>query len=128
MRSNQINLHQIFVLAGLISLFVIYIIVWGQMIVNPSERTGTDFVAFYTAGRVAQENGFANAYDIALQREIQKKTVGFPLGTGQVLLYNHVPYLIPVLWVLVSQSYVASFVRWLLLLIGLYAWFDALAS
>ena len=91
------------------------------MIVNPSERTGTDFVAFYTAGRVAQENGFANAYDIALQREIQKKTVGFPLGTGQVLLYNHVPYLIPVLWVLVSQSYVASFVRWLLLLIGLYA-------
>ena len=90
------------------------------MIVNPSERTGTDFIAFYTAGHVAQENGFAHSYDIALQREIQEKEVGFQLGPRQVLLYNHIPYLIPVLQLLVSQSYVNSFIRWVLLLIGLY--------
>jgi hypothetical protein len=120
-RSDRINIRQIFVLTGVLSLFVIYAIIWGQMIVTPSERTGTDFIAFYTAGRVAQENGLANTYDVALQREIQEKEVGFHLGAGRVLLYNHMPYLIPVLQVLVSQSYVNSFVRWLLLLIALYA-------
>ena len=121
MRSNRIDIRRIFVLAGILSLFVIYAIIWGQMISNQSQRTGTDFIAFYTAGRVAQENGPAHAYDIALQQKIQEKEVGFQLNTGQVLLYNHMPYLIPLLQMLVSQSYVVSFVRWVLLLVSLYA-------
>jgi hypothetical protein len=37
-----------------------------------------------------------------------------------VLLYNHVPYLLPLLALLVGESYVASFVRWALLLLTLY--------
>ena len=61
MRAIQFKLQRIFVLAGMLSLFVVYLILWGRMIVNPADRTGTDFIAFYAAGRVAQENGLANA-------------------------------------------------------------------
>lgn len=121
MRSNQINIQRIFVLAGMLALFVIYAIIWSLMILNPSYRTGADFIAFYAAGRVAQENGLANAYDIALQQDVQENEVGFQLSAGQVLLYNHMPYLIPVLQVLVTQNYVTSFLRWTILLVGIYA-------
>lgn len=121
MRAIQFKLQRIFVLAGMLSLFVVYLLLWGRMIVNPADRTGTDFIAFYAAGRVAQENGLANAYNIDLQQGIQEYEVGFQLGSGQVLLYNHMPYLIPLLQVLVSQNYVASFSRWAILLIGVFA-------
>ena len=102
------------------SLFVIYAILWGRMIVNPSERTGTDFISFYAIGRVAQENGISHIYNVDLQQEFQEDEVGFPLSAGQVLLYLHVPYLAPLLQLLVTKSYVISFFRWTFLMIGLY--------
>ncbi len=43
-----------------------------------------------------------------------------PLERGQVLLYNHMPFLIPVLRAIVSADYLASFYRWLFLLVVLY--------
>lgn len=121
MRSNQVKMQRVFVLTGLLSLFVIYVVLWGEMIASPSERTGTDFMAFYTAGRVAQENGIAHTYDISLQQEIQETEVGFELCKGQILPYLHMPYLIPLLQILVTRSYVISFVRWILLMIGVLA-------
>jgi len=120
-RSNRIKMQRVLVLTGVFSLLLIYLVLWGKMIASPSERTGTDFMAFYTAGRVAQENGIAKAYDISLQQGIQETEVGFELREGQILPYLHMPYLIPVLQTLVTQSYVSSFVRWILLMIGVLA-------
>ncbi|HET9590064.1 MAG TPA: glycosyltransferase family 87 protein [Anaerolineales bacterium] len=117
---RSISLHRIFIIAGIASIFISYLAIWIRFINDPVERTGSDFIAFYSAGRVAQIHGTANAYDPRLQQQIQQEEVGFPLVPGQVLLYNHLPFLIPLLQIIVSTDYVASFYRWVILLIMLY--------
>jgi len=112
--------RRVFVIAGIASLFVSYLGVWIRFIKDPVERTGSDFIAFYSAGRVARSEGYACAYDPLLQQDIQEEQVRFPLARGQVLLYNHLPFLLPILRVIVSSNYVNSFYRWVLLLIALY--------
>ncbi len=90
------------------------------MITNPSERNGTDFIAIYSAGRIAQTHGFPHIYDIELQQKTEQEVVGFELVEGQVLLYNHLPYLVPLLALVVDEDYVGSFQRWVLILISIY--------
>lgn len=114
------SLHRIFVLTGIISLSVSYLGLWIRFINDPIERTGSDFIAFYSAGRVAQEKGLSSVYDPLLQQAIQEDEVGFPLVKGQVLLYNHLPFLVPILHIIVNDDYVNSLYRWVFLLITLY--------
>lgn len=109
---QRINFHRIFIAAGIVSLIVSYLVVWIRLINDPVERTGSDFIAFYTAGRIAQEEGSSRVYDIALQREVEEEQVGFALAAEQVLQYNHLPFLIPILQLIVTPDYVASFHRW----------------
>ena len=116
MKSSR--LRWIFIVVGSLSLIISYLGIWIRFINNPVERTGSDFIAFYTAGRVAQSYGAAYVYNISLQQDIQEEQVGFSLVPGQVLLYNHLPFLIPILHILVSADYVGSFYRWIFLLIG----------
>jgi hypothetical protein len=114
------NLRRIFIIAGLVSLLASSIGIWIRMINDPVERTGSDFIAFYSAGRVAQNAGMASVYNPLLQQQIQQQEVGFPLVQGQVLLYNHLPFLLPILRMIVNTNYVASFYRWIILLIAIY--------
>ena len=116
---KHINFHRVFVLAGLITLVVVYAILWFRMISSPAERTGADFIVFFTAGRITQTDGAAHVYEPLMQQAVQQAEVGFQLAPGQVLLYNHVPYLIPILNLLISRNYVASFYRWAVLLLAL---------
>jgi len=116
---KRINFRRVFVLAGLLTLVVVYAILWWQMISSSAERTGADFIVFFTAGRISQTDGAAHVYEPLLQQAIQQAQVGFQLAPGQVLLYNHVPYLIPILKVLISGNYVASFYRWAMLLLAI---------
>jgi hypothetical protein len=118
---NKIDFRRVGLVAGLFGLLIVYAILWLRMIASRSERTGADFIAFYAAGRVVQADGWSRVYEPELQQRFQEEQVGFALAPGQVLLYNHVPYLLPMLVPLVSQSYVASFVRWVLLLLLLCA-------
>jgi hypothetical protein len=113
-------LHRVFVLTGIISLFASYLGLWIRFINDPIERTGSDFIAFYSAGRVAQDKGYSRVYDPLLQQAVQEEQVGFRLVKGQVLLYNHLPFLVPVLRFLVNPDYVHSFYRWVLLLVAFY--------
>lgn len=114
------SIRRIFLIAGIASLVISYLGIWIRFINDPVERTGSDFIAFYSAGRVAQSNGLTNVYKPLLQQQIQQEEVGFPLVQGQVLLYNHLPFLIPILRTIVSTNYVASFYRWIILLMALY--------
>jgi len=108
-------------LAIIISLAFGYVVQWKQMISSPVYRTGTDFIHFYAAGQIAQRYGISSVYKLDLQRKIEEEVVGFPLAEGQVLPYNHIPYLIPLLQGLISDNYVGSFARWIIILIILYA-------
>lgn len=114
------RVQRIFIIAGIVSLFAAYIGWWFRFINDPVQRTGADFIAFYAAGRVAQEYGFSRTYEPGLQQAVQEAVVGFPLVQGQVLLYNHPPLLHPILRLLVTPNYVASFHRWIALLIVIY--------
>jgi len=114
------SIRRVFIIAGMVSLFVSYLGIWVRFINDPVERTGSDFIAFYSAGRVAQEEGIRKVYNPVLQQQIQQEEVGFPLVPGQVLLYNHLPFLLPILQTLVNTNYVASFYRWVILLSALY--------
>jgi hypothetical protein len=107
-------------LAGSVSLLIIYFVWWGRMIGDPAERNSTDFIAYYSAGRVAQTHGFASVYDIEQQQRIEQEVVGSQLMEGQVLLYIHMPYLVPLLALVVDENYVGSFIRWVLILITVY--------
>ncbi len=106
--------------AGIISLLIIYVVWWGRMIADPVQRTSADFISFYSAGRVAQLHGMASIYNAQYQQDVEQDVVGFPLVKGQVLLYNHMPYLAPLLALVFNENYVASFERWLLILIAVY--------
>ena len=116
----QISSWRSLFFAGAVALLTIYVVWWGRMIANPVERTSTDFISFYSAGRVARLQGFASIYNADEQQKVEQDVVGFPLVEGQVLLYNHMPYLAPLLALVMSDHYVASFVRWLLILVALY--------
>ena len=90
------------------------------MITDPVERTGADFIHFYSAGRIAQSQGATHVYDLSLQQKVQEEQVGFPLAPGQVLPYNHIPYLIPILKTIINPDYIVSFYRWDSIMILLY--------
>ena len=114
------GLRRIFIVAGIVSLFVSYLGVWIRFINNPVERTGADFIHFYSAGRIAQSEGAGQVYDLALQHKIEEQQVGFLLAPGQVLPYNHMPFLIPILQTIVSPDYVSSFYRWVLIMVTIF--------
>jgi len=90
------------------------------MIRDPVERTGADFIHFYSAGRIAQSHGAAHVYDLVLQHDVEEEQVGFPLASQQVLPYNHLPFLIPLLQITINADYVGSFYRWVLIMITIY--------
>jgi hypothetical protein len=114
------DFRRLLLVAGVASLLASYTLIWLRFVHDPSERTSLDFIAFYAAGRAARLHGDACVYDLQRQQEIEQTLVGVPLGPGQVQLYLHMPFLIPVLRLIMSADYVASFYRWLSLLIVSY--------
>jgi hypothetical protein len=87
---------------------------------NPALRTGADFISFYTAARIAQEKGFSSVYNVDLQHDMMQQIMGKSLPHDQFLPYNHMPYLVPLLRVLVSADYVASFQHWVFFMFLVY--------
>jgi hypothetical protein len=114
------RIYRVLIIAGVVSLLISYLGLWVRFIHDPVERTGSDFIAFFSAGQVARESGYPYVYLPDRIREVQSGIVGFELGERQVLLYNHPPYMVPILLLLFNEDYVASFYRWIVLLMLLY--------
>lgn len=117
---ENIDLWRVFQITAVCSLAIIYAFQWGKMISIPSERTGADFIHFYAAGRISQDYGFSYVYNLNLQRKMEEAVLGFKLAEWQVLPYNHMPYLIPFLNLLVNANYIGSFMRWVFIMISIY--------
>jgi hypothetical protein len=113
----RVNLRRVFIFTAIAALIIIYTALWVRMISSPTERTGTDFIHFYAAGQIAQRWGSDKVYKLDLQKTIEEEQVGFSLASAQILPYNHMPYLIPALWLITSENYVASFYRWVFLML-----------
>ena len=118
---DKVNYRRIFIIAGASALFLSYLGIWLRMINDPVERTGSDFIHFYSAGRIAQLHGPERVYNLMLQHDFEEAQVGFELAEDQILPYNHMPFLIPLLQLTMSHDYVRSFYRWVALMIVVYA-------
>lgn len=116
-RSSRLR---IFIAASIAALFISYLGIWMRLINDPVERTGADFIHFYSAGRIARLYSPSHVYNLALQQKMEEEQVGFPLAREQILPYNHMPFLIPILQVIVDENYIGSFYRWNALMIIVY--------
>lgn len=114
---QKINFRRVFVVSGLTTLVIVYVVLWARMISNPVERTGADFIAFYAAGRIAQNEGPEQAYDLALQQKYEEEVVGFAIDPQQMSPYLHPPFVVPLAQAVALDDFVLSFILWNLVML-----------
>jgi hypothetical protein len=119
--AKSIDLGRVLLIAGTTILVLVYGIMALRVFSDPVQRTGSDFIAFYAAGRVAQVYSPSQIYDISLEQSIQQEVVKFELEPGQILLYNHVPFLLPFILAVTNWNYLDSFIRWAILLLAVFS-------
>ena len=120
---RRLNVRWLVTTSCLVALVLSYCLLWLRMITNPVQYTGADFITFYTVGTIGQRYGLQHVYDFNLQKDVEEEVVGFEIDPSNVLPHNHVPFINPVLVLLVMATggkYIPGFIVWDLLLIGLY--------
>jgi len=123
---QNVNFRRVFIISALLILISIYAALWARMITDPAERTGTDFIAFYAAGRIAREHGFSQVYDLSLQQNVEEEVLGFPIFPDDVNPFVHPPFILPVLSAISYWGYQTAFYAWgifLLCIFVLSSWF-----
>ncbi len=128
MQNSKISYRRVFVLAGLVALVLIYFFLWVRTFEDPAQRTGSDFITFYTAGRMALHGDLSHIFDPQVQRAVEESVLGFQIQPSGLAPFVHPPFLVPVFAVLAHFDYSVAFVLWsvlLALLCGLVAWYAA---
>lgn len=118
MNIRKLNFRRILTYAAILSLLIYFILSWASMIADHYERTGSDFMGFYTYGRISQTQGVQYIYDIDEQKKLQEQIVGHPVTP---IFYTHLPFIAPLATALVDEDYVDSFKRWAVVLLLLNA-------
>ena len=113
---TAIHPRRLFTNVGLFSLALIYVLLWINMINDPKQRTGSDFIGFYSFGRIAQTQGFENIYNVKAQESIEEGVVGFQVNPE---FYTHVPFIAALADLIVDSNYIHSFIRWAIVLLFL---------
>jgi hypothetical protein len=115
---GKISYRRIFITVGILSLLLYFIFTWMNMMADPDQRTGSDFIGFYNFGRIYQTEDIRSIYDIHEQEKIEEQVVGHPVT---VIFYTHMPFLAPIAKAVVNEDYLASFRRWAFILLFLNA-------
>lgn len=118
MNAPKLNIRRILTSVGLLALLLYFLLTWVNMLGDLYERTGSDFMGFYTFGRISQAQGFPSIYKIEEQQKLQEQIVGHPVTP---IFYTHLPFIAPLAMVLVDEDYIASFQRWAVVLLLLNA-------
>jgi len=100
----------LFFIAALAFQVTWYALLWVSYVRDPQVLLGADFRAFYTAGRIARQEGFRWVYDLALEHRLQAEIAGHPLADKAVLIYIHPPLLLPVLCLLAHLDYPNAYI------------------
>jgi hypothetical protein len=117
----NVNWVKIFIITGLLSLFIIYSLIWLRMMNTPSERTGSDFIGLFTGARLSQLYGYSAMYDIEKQQNLQAEIVGFEFHPDQTGYFTHPPFIVPLVRLITTPDYTASLIRWTIVLLALNA-------
>ncbi|GAB4544319.1 MAG: hypothetical protein Fur002_17400 [Anaerolineales bacterium] len=118
---SKIDLLRIAIVTIIFSLALIYPLLWMKMLADPAQRTGADFIAFYAAGRIVNDEGAARAYDLALQKKYEREALGADFEFSETNPFVHPPFVLPLVQLAVTENYIASFQRWALLMIAFFA-------
>lgn len=116
-----INWEKVFAITGLLSLFIIYSLLWVRMINAPVERTGSDFIGLFTGARLSQLHGYPAMYDIEKQQALQAEVVGFEFHPNQTGYFTHPPFIVPLVRLITTDDYTTSLTRWTIILLALNA-------
>lgn len=111
---HSVSYRRVLALGGCLSLFVYFIFSWTNVLADPDQRTGSDFMGFYNFGRIYQTRGIQYIYDIEEQQKIEEQVVGRPVT---VIFYTHLPFIAPLAKLIVNENYVDSFKRWAVILL-----------
>jgi hypothetical protein len=106
---TRIRPRQLLLVAATALLICWYAALMVSYVRVPEKLEGADFLAFYSAGRVAREYGFNHVYDLELQGVAQAHTAGVPVGSQQTLPANHPPFLYPFLGLVASLDYRSAY-------------------
>src|SRR4030095_13486970 len=87
-------------------LLLIYVLIWFPSL-DKSRLNQTDFIIYYSAGRVP----LSRTYDIGAHREVQTEALGseLPVGGG-AMPFNHAPLMVPLLHLFMDDDYKASYI------------------
>ncbi len=111
---RRVNLLLVFVLAGLAYLLFWEGWLWSLVVFQPETYKPFDFTSDYIAGRIAASNSYHLIYDVQTELQVQDTIYGRSLRVDQLLPYNHPPILVPILRLVFSPDYIASYWRWVL--------------
>jgi hypothetical protein len=106
-------------ITAIVVLVVIYSLVTYSLIHTPWRLEGSDFLAFYSAGRVGREFGLSNVYNSTLEAAAQAEITGLPYDASNFLPPNHPPFLYPILTLLARFDFRTALLGYALLLAGL---------
>ena len=115
---GNLNVRRILAVVGIISLMLYFGLYWLNLLADPDQRTGSDFMGVYVFGRITQTTGIQHLYEIAEHRRVEEQVVGHAVTP---IFYTHLPFMAPIAAAIVDQDYLSSFKRWALLLLFLNA-------
>ena len=118
MNLPKLDIRRIVIYTGILSLLIYYILAWSRMIADHYERTGSDFMGFYSFGWIAENKGIQYLYDLKVQQDLQEQIVGHPVTP---IFHTHIPLTAPFSILVGDEDYVASFKRWAIVLLLLNA-------
>ena len=114
MNTRNLDFRRILTYAGILSLLIYFILSWAGMIADHYERTGSDFMGFYSFGRISETKGIQYIYELEEQKKLQEEIVGHPVTP---IFHTHVPLTAPLSMAVIDEDYVESFKRWAVILL-----------
>lgn len=90
---------------------LIYILAW-SIFIQGTAVYGTDFISFYTAGRIVRLGQPQELFNLDIQRSIQKNLEGDYYFSGGSNLSQHPPYLAPLLALISIDDFKLAFTLW----------------
>jgi len=116
---KHFRLKVVYLIPGIIFLVTVYILMTVLYINSPGTVKEADFKIFYTAGRLADTGAIHQLYNIQAQLGVQEALLGHSLNQNELLPFNHPPLLVPILQIISSPDYLASYLHWLVIMICL---------
>jgi hypothetical protein len=104
------------ILAGIALLLVFYSLMWIQLTGDRKLYSTTDFIAFYSAGRIAQSSDSAQVYNLDYQKGEEERILGYTIQADEVNPFVHPPFVIPLLKLIVNSDYLGSYFQWAIVL------------